>query len=216
MSGGVTVPALRNINLSMSPGEFVALMGPSGCGKTTLLSIMGLLASQSQGDYLLNERNILTLSRNELARWRSDFIGFIFQSYNLLPRENALRNAMLPLTFRRSHRSDRQQRALEALESVHLAHRQKHYPSELSGGEQQRVSIARALVNRPKLLLADEPTGNLDSQTGKEIMALIREVAEKSSATVVIATHDISVAAWARRIIHMKDGQIISDEKRKS
>jgi len=215
MSGGVTVSALRDVDLSVAPGEFIALMGPSGCGKTTLLSILGLLASQTRGDYLLNERNVMSLSRNELAQWRSDFIGFIFQSYNLLPRENALRNAMLPMTFRRSYQKDRKQRALAALESVSLAHRQKHYPSELSGGEQQRVSIARALVNRPKLLLADEPTGNLDSQTGKEIMQLIKKVAAQSSMTVIIATHDMSVATWAQRIIHMKDGRVISDEKRK-
>ena len=215
MPGGHSVPALRDVNLNIASGDFVALMGPSGCGKTTLLSVIGLLSRQTHGDYLLDSRNVLALSSNELAQWRSDYIGFIFQSYNLLSKENALRNTMLPLTFRNIYRKDRKQRAVDALEAVQLAPRMRHYPSQLSGGEQQRVSIARALVNRPRLLLADEPTGNLDSQTGAEIMALIREVATRYSSTVIIATHDKSVADYAPRIIHMKDGKIISDESRK-
>ena len=214
MKGGLPVPALREATIDIATGDFVALMGPSGCGKTTLLSVIGLLTQANDGDYRLDGRDVRGMSRHEYATFRAESIGFIFQSYNLLPRETAWRNVMLPLTFRSMYRSEREARAREVLNSVGLAHRSCHYPFQMSGGEQQRVSIARALVNRPKLIVADEPTGNLDSRTGDEIMQLILAVAKEHGTTVIIATHDAAVAARARRVIRMRDGSVITDERR--
>jgi putative ABC transport system ATP-binding protein len=212
LAGGVEVPALHDINLRVRAGECVALVGPSGCGKTTLLSILGLLSSSSTGEYILDGRNVDNLDRQQQARCRGDLFGFVFQSYNLLPREKAWRNAMLPLAFRASHRKDRRKRAVEALDAVGLRSRMNHIPSQLSGGEQQRIAIARALINRPALILADEPTGNLDSKTGTEILELIRQLTRARGATVIMATHNQSVAESADRIIAMQDGQIRKDE----
>jgi len=215
LEGGAEIPALCDVHLVIERGEFVALMGPSGCGKTTLLSILGLLLRPSCGKYSLENHDALTLSRQEQARLRGQAIGFVFQSYNLLPREKAWRNVMIPLTFNPAYRSKRRERALEALRSVNMLGRKNHFPSQMSGGEQQRVGIARALVNSPRLLLADEPTGNLDTRTGSEIIKLIVELGKARGATVVIATHDSSVAELADRSIEMRDGRIVADTARK-
>ncbi|MBM4154493.1 MAG: ABC transporter ATP-binding protein [Lentisphaerae bacterium] len=211
LSETVEVPALRDIDLRVREGEFVALVGPSGCGKTTLLSILGLLTLPSAGSYRLEDREAAGFSRNEMARCRASTIGFIFQAYNLLPREPAWRNVMFPLTFRAETRATRRQRALEALEAVGLAHRANHRPAQMSGGEQQRVAVARALVNRPKLLLADEPTGNLDSRTGRDVLDMIVDLAGRFGTSVITATHDPRVAARAGRVVEMSDGAIVSD-----
>ena len=214
LSGDVSIPALGKVDLRLTTGDFVALVGPSGCGKTTLLSVIGLLCRPSGGRYLLDGRDVERASRSEQAQWRADDMGFIFQSYNLLPRENAWRNVMLPLSFRRVHRARRRERALEVLEAVGLSRRARHYPSQMSGGEQQRVAIARALVNNPRLLLADEPTGNLDSATGREIMTLITEMARRFGSTVIMATHDQAIAGYAGRVVSMKDGRVVDDTRR--
>jgi putative ABC transport system ATP-binding protein len=211
LAGGVTVPALRPVDVCVAAGEFVALVGPSGCGKTTLLSVIGLLTQPSGGDYRLNGRNTAEFSRQEQALWRSEKIGFIFQAYNLLPREDALHNVMLPLAFNPAFRKERRQQALAALQAVGLAHRVHHFPAQMSGGEQQRVAIARALINRPQLILADEPTGNLDSHTGADILNLISSLAAEHNAAILMASHERSVAERARRIIEMKDGCILRD-----
>lgn len=207
-SRDAAVRAVREIDMIIRQGERVALMGPSGCGKTTLLSILGLLSRPTAGRYFLDGRDVCQLSRAEQARFRGERIGFIFQSYNLLPREQAWRNVIMPLSFQTKHRGMRRQRAMEAMAAVNLLPRARHYPAQMSGGEQQRVAIARALVNRPRLLIADEPTGNLDSSTGKEIMDLISNVAKQCEASVIMATHDRSVADCAERIIEMRDGRI--------
>lgn len=215
LSGEAPVPALREIDIAIAPGESVALMGPSGCGKTTLLSVIGLLTQPSGGSYLLDERDAGGFSRREQARYRGQEIGFVFQAYNLLPRERAWRNVMLPLTFRSECRATRKEKALEALAAVHLEHRARHYPSQMSGGEQQRVAIARALVCRPSLLVADEPTGNLDSHAGDEIMDLILEVATQCGASVIMATHDRQTARYAHRLLEMRDGMIVADAEQR-
>ncbi len=206
--GSSTVNALRGVNLVVAMGEFVALMGASGSGKSTMMHILGCLDTPSAGRYLLEERDVSTLSKDERARVRNTRIGFIFQTFNLLPRLSALDNIMLPLLYGREDK-EAKNRAERALERVGLASRAQHKPNELSGGERQRIAIARALVTSPALILADEPTGNLDSKTGADIMGLLVEL-YKEGHTILLVTHDARVAAHAGRILHMEDGEIVN------
>ncbi len=206
--GTSTVHALRGIDLQVQRGEFVALMGPSGSGKSTMMHLLGCLDTPTAGRYLLEERDVSKLSKDERARVRNERIGFVFQTFNLLPRLTALENVALPLLYGRRARNA-QGRAGEMLERVGLAARAQHRPNELSGGERQRVAIARALAVDPALVLADEPTGNLDSKTGEEIMRLLVEVSSEGR-TILIVTHDAKVAAHASRLLLMQDGEIVS------
>jgi len=208
--GNSTVNALRGVNVDVKTGEFVALMGPSGSGKSTMMHILGCLDTPTAGRYLLEERDVSTLSKDERARVRNNRIGFIFQTFNLLPRLNALENVELPILYGRND-GDANQRASEALKRVGLIHRAEHRPNELSGGERQRVAIARALVTNPALILADEPTGNLDSKTGADIMRLLVELCTEGH-TILMVTHDANVAAHAGRILQMQDGEIVNGE----
>ena len=208
--GNSTVNALRGVNVDVKTGEFVALMGPSGSGKSTMMHILGCLDTPTAGRYLLEERDVSTLSKDERARVRNNRIGFIFQTFNLLPRLNALENVELPILYGRNN-GDANQRASEALKRVGLIHRAEHRPNELSGGERQRVAIARALVTNPALILADEPTGNLDSKTGADIMRLLVELCTEGH-TILMVTHDANVAAHAGRILQMQDGEIVNGE----
>ncbi len=212
-SGDTEFAALRSVNLDIESGEFVAITGSSGSGKSTLMNILGCLDSPSRGSYLLADRDVAGLSRVELARVRNEFIGFVFQSFNLLTRTSALENVELPLIYAKVPPAERHKRAREALERVGLAHRAGHHPSQLSGGQQQRVAIARALVTRPPLILADEPTGNLDSATSVEIMKFLTEL-NATGMTIVFVTHEPDIAAYAARKVHLKDGDVISDERR--
>jgi putative ABC transport system ATP-binding protein len=214
-SGDGEFAALQGVNLDIERGEFVAISGSSGSGKSTLMNLLGCLDSPSRGSYLLGERDVAKLSRIELATVRNEFIGFVFQSFNLLARTSALENVELPLIYARVPAAERHQRARESLERVGLAHRAGHHPSQLSGGQQQRVAIARALVTRPPLILADEPTGNLDSATSVEIMKLLTEL-QKSGMTIVFVTHEPDIAAYAERKLLLKDGAVISDVRQKS
>jgi putative ABC transport system ATP-binding protein len=211
-TGDTEFAALRAVDLSIDRGEFVAISGSSGSGKSTLMNILGCLDSPTHGSYLLGERDVAKLSRVELARVRNEFIGFVFQNFNLLSRTSALENVELPLIYARVPPAERHARAREALERVGLGHRAGHTPSQLSGGQQQRVAIARALVTQPPLILADEPTGNLDSATSIEIMRLLTEL-QQSGITIVFVTHEPDIAAYAARKILVKDGAIISDER---
>jgi putative ABC transport system ATP-binding protein len=208
-SGTLTVSALREVSFQIKKGEFVAIMGPSGSGKSTLMNLLGCLDLPTTGSYHLEEVDIGSLKPNQLAEVRNRRIGFVFQSFNLLPRATALENTELPLLYGRVANST--EIAMQALERVGLKHRAKHKPTELSGGEKQRVAIARALVNKPAIILADEPTGNLDSATGEEIMSLFHEL-NYEAVTLILVTHETEIAQQAKRIIQMKDGRVVKDE----
>lgn len=208
--GTQIVKALDGVDISIEKNEYVAIMGPSGSGKSTLMNILGCLDTPSEGSYFLNGTDVGNMDDNELSDVRNREIGFIFQSFNLLPRYNAMENAALPLIYSGIPRRERERRAREALESVGLAKRMEHKPSELSGGQRQRVAIARALINSPSIILADEPTGNLDTKTSIDIMALFEQI-YNSGNTVIIVTHEEDIAKYARRIIRLRDGKIESD-----
>ncbi|HOW73826.1 MAG TPA: ABC transporter ATP-binding protein [Phycisphaerae bacterium] len=211
--GATAVGALRGVDLTIHRGEFVALMGPSGCGKTTLLNLIGAIDIPSRGTLRIENVALEKLSEDQLADLRRDRIGVVFQFYNLLPTLSARENVELPMQFRGTDRRLRQERAVSLLERVGLKDRADHKPAELSGGEQQRVSIARALANQPALVLLDEPTGDLDSVTGKEIMALLRDINQEENVTLLVATHDALIAQASSRIIRLRDGRIESDSK---
>jgi putative ABC transport system ATP-binding protein len=206
--GGQKVPALKGVSFQIQKGEFVAIMGQSGSGKSTLMNLLGCLDLPSSGTYRLDDIDVSTLSSDQQAEIRNRRIGFVFQSFNLLPRSSALENTELPLLY--SGTSDTQSRAREALAKVGLDARARHKPNELSGGERQRVAIARAIVNNPSIILADEPTGNLDSKTGEEIMDIFSRLNQEGT-TLILVTHEQHVAQYARRVMHMRDGQIDSD-----
>ena len=208
----VETHALAKVHLDIARGEYVAISGPSGCGKSTLLSILGLLDSPTDGSYCLNGTQVEALSANDRARIRNLEIGFIFQAFNLIGDLNVFENVELPLTYRDGiAKAERRERTMEALERVGMAHRIKHYPSQLSGGQQQRVAVARALVGRPSILLADEPTGNLDSKNGEAVMSLLDEL-HKAGATICMVTHDPRYAEFAQRKIFMFDGRVVDEE----
>jgi putative ABC transport system ATP-binding protein len=208
--GDVEVQALRGVDLTINKGEYVALMGPSGSGKSTLMNILGCLDTPSAGKYLLNNNDVSQMDDDELAEIRNKEIGFVFQTFNLLARSTALDNVALPLVYAGYSRSDRNERALKTLSSVGLADRTDHKPNELSGGQRQRVAIARALINNPSIILADEPTGNLDTKTSYEIMELMEKIHEQGN-TVIIVTHEEDIARRAHRIVRLRDGVIESD-----
>ena len=211
--GDEQIHALRGVSIQIERGEYVAIMGPSGSGKSTLMNLIGCLDTPSKGSYLLNGKQASQMDDNELARIRNEEIGFVFQTFNLLPRATALRNVELPLVYAGIPARDREARAKAALDKVELSSRMTHRPNELSGGQRQRVAIARALVNNPSILLADEPTGNLDSKTGIEIMGLFERL-HKAGNTIVLVTHEPEVAAYAYRSIHIRDGQVEQDVRR--
>jgi putative ABC transport system ATP-binding protein len=208
----VETHALSGIHLGINNGEYVSIAGPSGCGKSTLLSLLGLLDSPSDGDYTLNGRAVGNLSLHERARIRNQEVGFIFQSFNLIGDLNVYENVELPLTYRGMSSSERKKRVQEALEKVGMAHRAKHLPSQLSGGQQQRVAVARAVAGQPSILLADEPTGNLDSTNGEAVMNLLKDL-HRTGATICMVTHDPRYARHADRIVHMFDGRVVEEEE---
>jgi putative ABC transport system ATP-binding protein len=212
-TGSVAVQALRDVNATVEKGEFVAVMGASGSGKSTLMNILGCLDRPTSGTYVLDGEDVSRLSKNQLASVRNRKIGFVFQSYNLLPRLSAVKNVMLPMLYNgHNHKSDKErtEHALAMLESVGLGDRAHHKPNELSGGQQQRVAIARALINHPSIILADEPTGNLDTHSSMEIMDVLHQLHDRG-ATLVMVTHEVDIASRAGRVIYLQDGQIVSD-----
>jgi putative ABC transport system ATP-binding protein len=208
--GNEIVYVLKGIDLEINKGEYVALMGPSGSGKSTLMNLLGCLDTPTSGNYVLNGKDVSQMQDDELAEIRNKEIGFIFQTFNLLPRTTALDNVALPMIYAGHSKSERNTRATEVLKQVNLADRMDHQPNQLSGGQRQRVAIARALVNKPSIILADEPTGNLDSKTSEEIMALLEEI-HKNGNTIIVVTHEEDIAAHAKRVIRMRDGMIESD-----
>jgi putative ABC transport system ATP-binding protein len=209
--GTETIRALRSVSLSINKNEYVAIMGPSGSGKSTLMNILGCLDTPSNGDYILNSTNVSQLEDDQLAEIRNKEIGFVFQTFNLLPRYSALENVALPLIYAGSNKVDRLTKAEEVLVNVGLGDRVAHKPNELSGGQRQRVAVARAMVNSPSIILADEPTGNLDSKTSLDILNLFNEIHQKGN-TIILVTHEEEIALQAHRIIRLKDGRIESDE----
>src|SRR5687768_2419585 len=211
--GQEEIHALRGVSIQIERGEYVAIMGPSGSGKSTLMNLVGCLDTPTKGSYLLNDKEVASMNDDELARIRNEEIGFVFQTFNLLPRATALHNVELPLVYAGMPSKERQQRAREALAKVELTDRAMHRPNELSGGQRQRVAIARALVNNPSILLADEPTGNLDSKTGNEIMGVFERL-HGGGNTIVLVTHEAEIAAYAHRVIHIRDGQVEKDVRR--
>jgi putative ABC transport system ATP-binding protein len=211
--GDEEIHALRGVSISIERGEYVAIMGPSGSGKSTLMNLIGCLDTPTKGSYLLNEKEVAAMNDDELARIRNEEIGFVFQTFNLLPRATALHNVELPLVYAGVSSKVRQERAKQALEKVELMSRASHRPNELSGGQRQRVAIARALVNNPSILLADEPTGNLDSKTGAEIMGVFARLHEAGN-TIIVVTHEADIAAFAHRVVSIRDGQVEKDAKR--
>ena len=208
--GDEEIHALKGVSIAIERGEYVAIMGPSGSGKSTLMNLIGCLDTPSKGTYLLNNKEVSQMNDNELARIRNEEIGFVFQTFNLLPRATALHNVELPLVYAGIGKTARLAQAKAAIEKVELTHRMSHRPNELSGGQRQRVAIARALVNNPSILLADEPTGNLDSKTGVEIMALFARLHEGGN-TIIVVTHEPDIAAYAHRVIAIRDGQVERD-----
>ena len=208
--GSETIHALKSISIEIERGEYVAFMGPSGSGKSTLMNIIGCLDSPSGGTYVLNSNDVSDLTENELAEIRNKEIGFVFQTFNLLPRQTALENVALPLIYAGLGREDRHEKAMAALDGVGLADRAKHKPNELSGGQRQRVAIARALVNNPSIILADEPTGNLDTKTSYSIMELFQELHDKGN-TIIMVTHEEDIATYAHRIVRLRDGLVEMD-----
>ena len=208
--GSEVIHALKSVSLTINKGEFVALMGPSGSGKSTLMNILGCLDTPTHGEYILNGINVSHMSDNELAEVRNSEIGFVFQTFNLLPRNSALDNVALPLIYAGVNKQDRQDRAKKALENVGLGNRIDHRPNELSGGQRQRVAVARALINNPSIILADEPTGNLDTKTSIEIMGLVEDIHAKGN-TIILVTHEEDIAQHAHRIVRMRDGLVEKD-----
>jgi putative ABC transport system ATP-binding protein len=213
--GSEEIHALRGVDLTVVKGEYLAIMGPSGSGKSTLMNLLGCLDTPTKGNYLLNDREVSSMNDDELAHVRNREIGFVFQTFNLLPRATALHNVELPLIYAGVPARERLQHAQQALEQVDLADRVKHRPNELSGGQRQRVAIARALVNKPSIVLADEPTGNLDSTTGGEILALFDKLHERGH-TLIVVTHEAAVARNAEHVVRLMDGQVESQERRDS
>ena len=208
--GNETVYVLKGIDLEINKGEYVALMGPSGSGKSTLMNLLGCLDTPTSGQYILNGKDVSQMHDDELAEIRNKEIGFVFQTFNLLPRTTALANVALPMVYAGYSKSERNERATEVLKQVNLGDRMDHQPNQLSGGQRQRVAIARAMVNKPSIILADEPTGNLDSKTSVEIMTLFDEI-HKNGNTVILVTHEEEIAAYAHRVIRLRDGIIESD-----
>ena len=210
--GTILVEALKNVTLTIKENEYVALMGPSGSGKSTMMNILGCLDTLSSGEYILNDNDVSKLTDNQLAEIRNKEIGFVFQTFNLLPKYSALENVMLPLVYAGVSKTERQEIATETLINVKLEDRMHHKPNELSGGQRQRVAVARALVNKPSIILADEPTGNLDTKTSIEIMGLLEEIHNLGN-TIIVVTHEEEIAKYAKRIIRLRDGEIVVDEK---